>query len=125
MSRDGLQIEKIELNNPTTIKRVVVNVPEQGHVVGTYQSEDEQNIVTKESGAVRKGDYVTWDTVAYRLAVHGEIEENIKGGPNEILLDLKNQLADSAIGTTAEITRQDPSPKRPGWRSFTIEVKFK
>lgn len=125
MSRDGLQIEKVELSNPITARRVIVNVPNQGHVAGTYQSEDEQNIVTKESGALPKGEYLTWDTTTYRLTIHGEIEENIKGGANEILLDLNNQLADAAIGTTAEIVRQDASPKRPGWRSFSIEVKFK
>jgi hypothetical protein len=68
---------------------------------------------------------MVWDSTAYRLVLYGELEENIKGGANEVLLELQRQLTDTTIGATADITKQDPSPKRPGWRSFSIEVRFK
>jgi exonuclease VII small subunit len=124
LARDGLQVEKIELKDAGTVKRAIVNVPEQGHVVGTFQSEDEEHIVLKEQGQLKKGEAAFWEGPSYRIQIYGEIDENIKGGPNELLLEMKRQLTDPATGTTADILIHDASQKRPGWHRFQIEVKL-
>jgi cell division ATPase FtsA len=122
--REGIQFEKIEFKETNARRHAIVNVPDQGHVAGVYQGEDEENVTLKDVGPMRKGALLSWEVPRYRLALYGEIEENIRGGANETLVEIGRQLTDPNVPSDAKISRQDPSTKRPGWRAFTIEVTF-
>jgi hypothetical protein len=58
------------------------------------------------------------------LLVVGDADENIRGGPREVLNNILRELEDKARGITAKLQRQNPSPDKPGWRVFEILVTF-
>jgi hypothetical protein len=124
--REGVKIEKFDLKEGAPVKRFIANVQDRGHVPGVFQpkSEDDVSVTLEGIGPVRRQEIVNWESPRYKLVVSGEVDENLKGGAQEVLQDLKGQLTDPIAGTSAEVQRQDPSPKRPGWRAFSIEVTF-
>jgi len=57
------------------------------------------------------------------IQIEGEIDDRIKGTPQAVLDDLKQQLSDPSRGVTSELL-QEGAGSRPGWQSFKIILQF-
>lgn len=124
LHRDGLLIKKIEVHEPQVLRRVIANVPEKGHVVGTITGETEEGYVVAGIGQVPKSAAYVWEVTIPRMAIHGEVDENVKGGANETLMEMSRKLSDPSNRVTCGPPWQGPSEERPGWRVFRIPINF-
>jgi hypothetical protein len=101
----------------------------RGLVLGEVESETDGRIKLKgepvpfEPGLIQGG-ILRWPVAARSLLVVGDADENIRGGPREVLNAILRELEDKARGVTAKLLRQNPSPDKPGWRVFEILVTF-
>lgn len=120
-----IQIERFELRDPKEEERVIANTEEQGHVVGPFggEAEDEEFIEIAGVGKVPRKEAVRWTVSRPRLYVHGRIDENIRGGdPHVVLRELAARLTDPSQGIRCRLHWQGQS-KVPGWRAFTLRVE--
>jgi Tfp pilus assembly PilM family ATPase len=124
LHREGLLIKKIEVSEPQTVRRAIANVPEKGHVVGVVTGETEDSYLLAGTGQVPRSAAYAWEVTIPRMAIYGEVDENIKGGANETLMDMSRKLADPSNRVTCGPPWQGPSEERPGWRVFRIPVNF-
>lgn len=101
----------------------------RGLVLGEVESETDGRIKLRgepspfEPGLIQ-GAVLRWPVASRSLLVVGDADENIRGGPREVLNAILRELEDKARGTTARLLRQNPSPDKPGWRVFEILVTF-
>ncbi len=133
----GVAIRQIRLTEPGKVShagvagryRAAFVYAGRGLVVGEVESESDGRMKIKgepdpfETGMVL-GTIHRWPVAAKSLLVVGEADENIRGGPREVLNGLLRELEDKSRGITAKILRQNPSPEKPGWRIFEILVTF-
>ncbi|HYF01401.1 MAG TPA: pilus assembly protein PilM, partial [Planctomycetota bacterium] len=108
--------------------RAAFVVKRRGAVSGEIESESSEQI--KLAGHPEpyllsdiEGDVLRWPGGVRSLVVVGDVDENIRGGPREALMALRDQLTDASRGVRAGIRSQRASP-RPGWRTFEIVVSF-
>lgn len=101
----------------------------RGLVLGEIESEADGKIRIKGESepfpsAQILGSLWRWPVAAKSLLVVGEADENIRGGPREVLNNLLRELEDKSRGISARLQRQNPSPDKPGWRVFEILMTF-
>ncbi len=107
--------------------RAAFTYPGRGLVIGEVENESEGKIKLRGDPepfetALVQGNVLRWPVAAKSLLVVGEADENIRGGPREVLNNLLRALEDKPRGITAKLLRQNPSPDKPGWRVFEIRV---
>ena len=110
-------------------QRAAFIVAGRGLVLGEIESESDGKIKIRgepepfDRGRIQ-GEVLRWPVAAKSLLVVGEADENIRGGPREVLNALLRELEDKSRGVTARLQRQNPSPDKPGWRVFEILITF-
>ncbi len=57
------------------------------------------------------------------VQIEGEIDDRIKGTPQAVLDDLKQQLSDPSRGVTSELL-QEGAGSKPGWQLFKVILQF-
>lgn len=124
LHREGLLIKKVEVHEPQVIRRVIANIPEKGHVIGTIAGETEDSYDVAGVGQVPRAAATVWEVSIPRMAIHGEVDENIKGGANETLMEMSRQLSDPSNRVMCGPPWQGPSEERPGWRVFRLPIHF-
>ncbi len=109
--------------------RVAFTYEGRGLVIGEMESETKDGIKIRgepepfEIAGIH-GDILRWPVAAKALLLVGEADENIRGGPREVLNGLLRDLEDKARGITARLQKQNASPDKPGWRVFEILISF-
>lgn len=144
---EGVHIRAVKLVNlqeerghMTPPERVVFSSPGRGILQGVIPSrksgaaatgEDVEIIIIEDGrrGAPEKFNSETMQgTVKIEapwlgIQIEGEIDDRIKGTPQAVLDDLKQQLSDPSRGVTSELL-QEGAGSRPGWQSFKIILQF-
>ncbi len=135
----GVMIREVRLLEPearrdprapagTERSRVAFTFRGRGLVVGELESETDDAVRLKgHADAYPKGEMagglVSWPAAGKSLLISGEVDENIRNGPTQALLALRDQMADPARGVTAEL-RQRRELDKPRWRVFEIVLSF-
>src|SRR6185369_372293 len=113
------------------VTRVAFTVRRRGLVIGELQKETDQEITLKGQGEpFREEDIVDglkqgvikWPGFGRVILLTGEIDDNIRNGPQEALRVLCDQISDSSRGVKAS-NKQKASDK-PGWRQFDLTITF-
>src|SRR5262245_29848991 len=111
--------------------RAAFTVRRRGLVVGDVERENEQELQLKGQGepfrdedivdGLKQG-VIRWPAFGRVIVLTGEIDDNIRGGPQEALRTLCDQISDASRGVKAA-TKQKASDK-PGWRQFDLTITF-
>lgn len=145
---EGVHIKAVKLINlqeerghMTPPERIVFSSPGRGVLEGVIPARKAATAGTPEKTQIRiiqdgrRGDLedFTPDTMEgvvkivapwLGIQIEGEIDDRIKGGTPQAVLDgLKQDLADPSRGVTSELL-QEGAGSRPGWQLFKIILQF-
>jgi hypothetical protein len=112
--------------------RAAFTARRRGLVIGEVESTSDQELrIVGQGDPFRDEDIVDgikqgvikWPSYGREILLTGEIEENIRDGPQKALNIVRDQLSDSSRGVKAVIRNQKASDK-PGWRQFELVISF-
>jgi hypothetical protein len=112
--------------------RAAFTVRRRGLVMGEIDGDSKQELKIKGQDEPFKDEdivdgleqgVIKWPAFGRVIVLTGEIDENIRGGPRDALMNLRDQLSDASRGVRAALQNQKASDK-PGWRQFEIVITF-
>src|SRR6185436_8247599 len=113
------------------VTRVAFTVRRRGLVIGELQKENDQEITLKGQSepfkdedivdGVKQG-VIKWPGFGRVIVLTGEIDDNIRNGPQESLRVLCDQISDASRGVKA--TNIQKASDKPGWRQFDLTITF-
>jgi hypothetical protein len=110
---------------------VAFTVRRRGLVIGEIERETDVELQLRgQSEPFRDEDIVDglkqgvirWPAFGRMIVLTGEIDDNIRNGPQESLRVLCDQISDASRGVKAS-NKQRASDK-PGWRQFDLTITF-
>jgi len=117
--------------NRDDVTRVAFTVRRRGLVIGEIERETDAELQLKgQSEPFKEEDVVDglkqgvikWPAFGRVIVLTGEIDDNIRGTPQEALRILCDQISDASRGVKAS-NKQKASDK-PGWRQFDLTITF-
>jgi len=133
-----LQVERGHMKPP---ERVVFSSPGRGIVEGVVPArkesaggagEEKLKIRIRTDGRLGEPEEFTPEAMEgvvkivapwLGVQIEGEIDDRIKGGPQAVLDELKQQLADPSRGVSSELL-QEGQGTRAGWQQFRVILQF-
>jgi type IV pilus assembly protein PilM len=113
------------------VTRVAFTARRRGLVIGELEKETDQEITLKGQGEPFKDEDVVdglksgvikWPGFGRVILLTGEIDDNIRNGPQESLRVLCDQISDASRGVKA--TNKQKASDKPGWRQFDLTITF-
>lgn len=113
------------------VTRVAFTVRRRGLVIGEIERETDVELQLRgQSEPFRDEDIVDglkqgvirWPAFGRVIVLTGEIDDNIRNGPQESLRVLCDQISDASRGVKA--TNKQRASDKPGWRQFDLTITF-